>query len=46
VAEYSSLSLDGLPGGVGGLYRHFDLKAPEAVLAGLGAAGKAILPAE
>lgn len=46
VAEYSPMSLDDLPGGVGGLYRHFDLKAPEAILAALGAAGKAILPVE
>jgi predicted O-methyltransferase YrrM len=46
VAEFSPMSLDDLPGGIGGLYRHFDLKTPEAVLAGLGAAGKTILPAE
>lgn len=35
VAEFAGLSLDDLPGGLGGLYRHFELKTPEAVLAGL-----------
>ncbi|HQU70275.1 MAG TPA: glycosyltransferase 61 family protein [Albidovulum sp.] len=46
LAEFSPLSLDDLPGGVGGLYRHFDLKAPEAVLAALATTGKAILAAD
>lgn len=32
VAEYSAMTLDDLPGGIGGLYRHFELVDPEAVL--------------
>lgn len=40
VAEFMPMSLDDLPGGVGGLYRHFGLTTPEAVLAGLGAQGE------
>lgn len=46
VAEFSPMSLNDLPGGLGGLYRHFELKTPEAVLAALGAADKAILQAD
>lgn len=35
VAEYSDMRLSDLPGGLGGLYRHFRLEPPSAVLSGL-----------
>ena len=35
VAEYAPMTFNDLPGGLGGLYRHFELKTPEDVLADL-----------
>ena len=35
VVEYSEMRLSDLPGGLGGLYRHFRLEPPSVVLSGL-----------